>query len=91
MIDPRIGTYADDGSIVERPTQTLSGRPAQSPYPAVTRLDANHFAVHDRVAPRGFDVNAALDEMRALVAPASSRRRSIREVNSGDEPQNVSE
>lgn len=83
MIDPRIGTYADDGSIAERPAQTISGGVPQRPYPAVTRLGANHFAVHDRVAPKGFDVNAAIEELRATLTPSPRNRRIETKVNDG--------
>ena len=91
-LDPRIGVIGGSGEIVVRPTQTLSGKPAKRPYAAMTKLDAAHFVVQDSAVhtPRGFDVQAAIDELKAQLAPASSRR-STREVNSADKPQSTSE
>lgn len=87
MNDPRIGVIGANGEIVVRPAQTLSGKRATRPYAAMTKLDATHFAVQDSAVhtPRGFDANAVIDELRALVVPARTSRRVEPKVSDGSE------
>lgn len=82
--DPRIGTRRPDGTRVY-PALTLTGKTYTMPPAAVTGLDAEHFVVLDVFAPRGFDLEAALDELRAALKPAPARRKGKTEDTIGSE------
>lgn len=82
--DPRIGVRRPDGSR-EFPALTISGKTYTMPPAAVTGLDAEHFVVLDVFAPRGFDVEAALDELRAALKPTPARRKGKTEDTIGSE------
>lgn len=67
-MNPKIGTYAPEGTIF--PTQTITGKPFQrSEYdampPVIHDLIGGHFAVGEVFLPRDFDVEAALQELNA--------------------------
>lgn len=67
VIDPRLGILNDDGSVQTHPVVDVLGRAYERP--ATTQGIGDHYFV---VLPSGGDTAAALDELRALVAPKSA-------------------
>lgn len=72
--DPRIGTRRPDGSRVY-PALTINGRAYTMPPVGITGLDAEHFVVLDPFPPRGFDVVAEIEALRASLTPARPVKR----------------
>lgn len=73
--DPRIGVRRPDGTR-EFPAVTISGQPYTIPAAAVTGLDNEHFVVLDVFPPRGFDVAAEIEALRASLKQAPAKRKS---------------
>ncbi len=79
-MNAKIGTIQPDGSVVW-PSETLAGAPFErgdfDKPPAIQHtLDAvGHFCIGDVWPPRGFDVNAALDALKAELTPAPSSKK----------------
>lgn len=67
MKDKRVGEYLEDGS-TRWPDTTLSGHAYEFPPHTVTGLGGPFFIVQDTWAPRDFDVQAAIDELRLKVS-----------------------
>lgn len=69
----KIGHYNDDGTLTY-PSKTLAGadfeRGEFDPPPAhLHNLGGKFFAIGDVWPPKGFDVNAELDKLRAELTP----------------------
>lgn len=82
MNDPRIGTRTDSGT--QYPQATISGGRYSRPPLTVMGLDDTHFVVLDPFPRPGFDLEAALAECMALIAPVKPKARR-------DEPQDAGE
>lgn len=77
MHNPKIGRYTSQGTVY--PSETLSGKPYSraetDPPPAIVHgLTESVFAVGDVFPPPGFDTEAELVKLKALLAPAPSKR-----------------
>jgi hypothetical protein len=83
MQNPKVGKYTPEGTVY--PSQSLSGKPyARSEYdppPAILHdLGGGAFAVGDVFPPPGFDAEAELNRLKALVAPAPTSSRRVSEA-----------
>ena len=63
-LDPRLGIYADDGSIAVRPTKTLDNKAAHPPYAQMIRLSEQYFAVLGPFPAQGYDIEAAVKRLK---------------------------
>lgn len=74
-MDKRIGTMNPETGAYTYPAKTLIGQDfyhgETDPAPAVIHmLPGNHFAIGEVFYPKDFDTNAALEVLRASLAPA---------------------
>lgn len=76
-MNPKIGSYTPEGTVY--PTETITGKPyargETDPPPAIVHgVGEQHFAVGEVFLPPDFNVEAALDELKAALKPAHAKK-----------------
>lgn len=73
MNNPKLGRYTPEGTVY--PTETITGKPyargEYDPPPAIVHNIGEHwFSVGDVFPPQDFDLDAALEALKAAVKPS---------------------